>query len=841
MKKKLPFKFILLVCCLMAGISMYAQENFDNPIVIGELIGTYDCGQIPFTDSRNNADYANDIEFESGDVFYEFTVSNRATIEMDMCDANFDSYIFLYNDSQQRIASNDDGALCYSVASYLQYTVDPGTYYVICEGLFGSSGDYSLDVYVSAQAPIPDVESLPSVEGSCTVTVSEIPTASSACSGASVAGTTADPLTYSLPGTYTITWAYNDAGLIAYQEQTVVVHDGPVPDLETLPVLSGECSYTVSEAPTAYDNCVGAITGTTSDPTSYLEQGSYTITWSYDDGAGHVSTQEQTILVDDVTAPVPDVETLAGLYGQCSYTVSEPPTATDNCAGTITGTTTDPTSYTEQGIYTITWTYEDGNGNTSTQEQTVVVDDVFDPVPDVETLPTLTGECSVNVSVSPIAWDNCEGAITATSTDPFSYTEQGEYTMTWSYDDGNGNIATQTQTIIVNDISAPVPDLDVLPEVSGECSVTVSEVPTASDNCEGSIIGTTDDPLEYTGYGTYTITWTYDDGNGNTSTQDQTVVVEDNTAPVPDAVVLTELTAICSITVSEPPTATDNCAGSLAGTTDDPLEYTEQGSYTITWIYDDGHGNSISQEQTVTIQDTVAPSFTCPGDVVSCDGTVSDIALTNVEDNCSGVSVSYVLTGATEVSGSGDAGSEVFNAGVTTVTYSVVDGAGNSASCSLEVNYEAIDISVTQDDATLTANGTGEYQWINCTSGEAIEGETNQSFTAIESGSYAVVVSGTNCADTSDCYDYVNTGTDRLVEVNYRMYPNPTSGIVTIEFEDQLPVSVRVVNMMGQEVYAEEAIQSGDLGMDLSDLSNGMYLVYVKYTSHTSMMQLVKQ
>ena len=49
------------------------------------------------------------------------------------------------------------------------------------------------------------------------------------------------------------------------------------------------------------------------------------------------------------------------------------PTATDNCAGIINATTTDPLNYTAVGNYVIKWTYDDGNGNTSSQNQNVNV------------------------------------------------------------------------------------------------------------------------------------------------------------------------------------------------------------------------------------------------------------------------------------------------------------------------------------------------------------------------------------------------------------------------------------------------------------------------------------
>jgi len=104
--------------------------------------------------------------------------------------------------------------------------------------------------------------------------------------------------------------------------------------------------------------------------------------------------------------------------------------------------------------------------------------------------------------------------------------------VTWTYDDGNGNSIQQTQTVVVDDVTAPVADQGTLPMVSGECSATIASAPTATDACAGTVTGTTSDPLTYSSQGTYTVTWTYDDGNGNSSTQDQVVAVEDVTAPV---------------------------------------------------------------------------------------------------------------------------------------------------------------------------------------------------------------------------------------------------------------------------------------------------------------------
>ena len=300
--------------------------------------------------------------------------------------------------------------------------------------------------------------------------------------------------------------------------------------------------------------------------------------------------RRRNIVVEDTTDPVPDLASLAPATGECSATIGAAPTATDNCAGAINGTTTDDLTSTTQGTSVVTWTFDDGNGNSSTQTQNIVVEDTTDPVPDLASLPDATGECSATIGAAPTATDNCAGAINGTTTDDLTSTTQGTSVVTWTYDDGNGNTTTQTQNIVVEDTTDPVPDLASLAPATGECSATIGAAPTATDNCAGAITGTTTDALTRATQGTSVVTWTYDDGNGNTTTQTQNIVVEDNTAPVADAASLADATGQCSATIAGPPTATDNCAGAITGTTTDPLTRATQGTSVVTWTYDDGNG-----------------------------------------------------------------------------------------------------------------------------------------------------------------------------------------------------------------------------------------------------------
>ncbi|MBD8081914.1 T9SS type B sorting domain-containing protein [Chryseobacterium caseinilyticum] len=88
-----------------------------------------------------------------------------------------------------------------------------------------------------------------------------------------------------------------------------------------------------------------------------------------------------------------------------------------------------------------------------------------------------------------------------------------------------------TVNVVIGDNLAPVPNQATLPTVTGDCNMTISSFPTATDNCAGTITATTTDPLSYYTPGTYTIHWSYNDGNGNISTQNQNVTVSLPTAP----------------------------------------------------------------------------------------------------------------------------------------------------------------------------------------------------------------------------------------------------------------------------------------------------------------------
>jgi len=283
------------------------------------------------------------------------------------------------------------------------------------------------------------------------------------------------------------------------------------------------------------------------------------------------------------------------------------PTATDNCSGSITGTTTTVLPITDQGTTVVTWTYVDAEGNVTTQTQTVVIIDTTAPVADVAALADVTAECSVESLTAPTATDNCAGSITGTTTTAFPITAQGVTEVTWTYIDTEGNISTQTQNIVIEDTTAPVADIADLDDVTAECSVDSLTAPTATDNCSGSITGTTTTTFPVNAQGTTVVTWTFTDSSGNVSTQTQNVVIEDVTIPIvitQDITVFLDANGEAFITANDiDDGSVDNCDGDLTYDLDIALFTCDDvGDNLVTLTVTDVNGNSDSLEAIVTVE-----------------------------------------------------------------------------------------------------------------------------------------------------------------------------------------------------------------------------------------------
>jgi len=197
-----------------------------------------------------------------------------------------------------------------------------------------------------------------------------------------------------------------------------------------------------------------------------------------------------------------DVAQLPAVNDACSVTILTPPTATTTCGDVIDGAPDVTFPITTQGTTVVTWMYDDGNGNTTTQTQNVLIADVTDPVPDLAQLPDLTNQCTVMALTPPTATDNCAGVIIGTTTTTAPIETLGISTITWTFDDGNGNITTQTQNVnnptIDNSVTANGPTI-----LANQAAATYQWVD--CDNTFAPIIGEMNQSFTATVTGNYAV------------------------------------------------------------------------------------------------------------------------------------------------------------------------------------------------------------------------------------------------------------------------------------------------------------------------------------------------
>jgi len=189
-----------------------------------------------------------------------------------------------------------------------------------------------------------------------------------------------DPLSGSFfqVGNTTVTVTATDLSGNSTIESFEVIVNKPiaVPNIESLPDITEECETTLI-APTAKNDCGDEFTATSDVIFPITYQGTTIITWSYDDGTGNAISQQQNVIIDDNIAPIPDLAVLPDLEGQKS--VDKPIidyTASDNCRGIITATTSNNFPIKKKGLTIITWIYDDGNGNATIQTQNVIINKI---------------------------------------------------------------------------------------------------------------------------------------------------------------------------------------------------------------------------------------------------------------------------------------------------------------------------------------------------------------------------------------------------------------------------------------------------------------------------------
>lgn len=188
----------------------------------------------------------------------------------------------------------------------------------------------------------------------------------------------------------------------------------------------------------------------------------------------------------------------------------------------------------------------------------------------------------------------------------------------------------------------------------------------------------------------------------------------------------------------------------------------------------------------------------------------------------------------------------IYTANNTTATFNLIGGAANSCDSlvTLDLAINPINITITNTTLTLTANQTAAtYQWLDCDNGNvAIPSETSQSYTATTNGNYAVEVSLGSCVDTSACENISIVGiNENILGETISIYPNPTSGVATINLGTIKEATIKILNITGEELYNINQINESQVEVSLSDYSKGIYFIKIQSNNQQKVVKLIKQ
>ena len=539
-----------------------------------------------------------------------------------------------------------------------------------------------------------------------------------------------------LVGSTTVTYRATDAqGNTTDGSFTVTVNDTELPEI-TCPgdiAVSADAgaSYAVVTytTPVGTDICSGAVTTQTeglasgSDFPVGVTINKFVVT----DASGNEASCSFTVSVSDGEGPViadcpGDIEQSNDADACTAVITWEEPTATDNqtASGDITWIKSHESGESfPVGETTVTYIAVDESSNQSAAcSFTVTVNDTQKPVisgcPSNISRTSSAGVCTSVVSwTEPTASDNCTSAgdlIWYKSHTPGSTFPSGETTVTYSVEDEAGNVSDVCSfTVTVTDDQKPVisgcPDDVSVSADEGQCGAYVSWTePTATDNCtdETGLVWTKSHlPGDLFSVGITTVTYTVTDASSNISTACTfKVTVTDDIDPVASCSPLTvnlNSSGIATLTVADVNNDSyDNCteAGSLILTLDKTsFNCADIGENQVTLTVKDGAGNQSTCTTTVTVVDNTAPTLTATAGTVTSsinasygycyyiiNGSEFDPIVT---DNCSSTTLSYTITGATELTGTGSLAGVYLNTGENTISWVATDGSSNQSSTSI--------------------------------------------------------------------------------------------------------------------------------------------------------------
>lgn len=249
-------------------------------------------------------------------------------------------------------------------------------------------------------------------------------------------------------------------------------------------------------------------------------------------------------------------------------------------------------------------------------------------------------------------------------------------------------------------------------------------------------------------------------------------------------------------------------------------------------------GYTLCASSSSSITATACDSYTTPSGVVLTNSSVYTDTITNVSGCDSLITINLTIGNGfgtiTETACNAytaPSGQVFTSSGTYTDTITTVGGCDSVITISLQIDL--LDTSVTTLGLSLSSNDTTvgtTYQWLDCSTGLAVVGATNQTFTPSFNGNYAVVLMQGSCMDTSACQPVFGVGfQEARLKSDWRLYPNPTSGEVVIDFGQLLSIeAIHISNSLGQVILEMGTVHKQKINFDINEFPNGMYFVKIE-------------
>ena len=139
--------------------------------------------------------------------------------------------------------------------------------------------------------------------------------------------------------------------------------------------------------------------------------------------------------------------------------------------------------------------------------------------------------------------------------------------------------------------------------------------------------------------------------------------------------------------------------------------------------------------------------------------------------------------------------------------------------------------SITINGNTLTSSSVNNNQWYY--NNIAISGATNQSYLATQTGNYYVLTQVNNqCFSKSDTISINVIGIkENNITTDLKIFPNPTNGLLTIEFENNVNGSlyIEIANELEQTILRTSMDCFGKCKktVDMTNYPKGVYILKI--------------